>query len=183
MKGTDRPKGKGLIRSLNRKGSRFDKSPAVVVKRRGQPAFKDPSICRYCGAVYSGEKKKWHRLKRLSDELLSKAAWVECPACVQAEKTGLCYGKVLASGPYVRENIDAIRRRIGNVERRAGFTQPERRVVSAEWDGKTLEVLTTSQKLAHRIARELEKAFGGRAKYRWSDEDGSLYATWRGEAG
>ncbi len=182
MKGTDRLKGKGLMRSLSRKGSRFDKSPAFVVKRRGQPSFKDPSICKYCGAIYSGEKQKWHRLKRLSDELLAKAAWVECPACVQTNKTGLCYGRILASGDYVRDNIDAIRRRIGNVERRAGFTQPERRVVSSEWDGKTLEVLTTSQKLAHRICHELEKAFGGRAKYRWSDEDGSLYATWQHEA-
>ncbi len=180
MKGTDRPKGKGLIRSLNRKGTRFDKSPAVAVKMRGQPALKDPSVCERCGAVYKDQK--WRRIKRLSDELLGKAAWVECPACVQEKKSGLCYGKVLVSGAYARDNIDAIRRRIGNVERRAGFTQPQRRVVSSEWDGRSLEVLTTSQKLAHRIAHELEKAFGGRAKYRWSSEDGSLYATWKHEA-
>ena len=42
-----------------------------------------------------------------------------------------------------------------------------------------MEVLTTSQKLAHRIARELEKAFGGKAAYSWSDDDGSLFATWQ----
>jgi hypothetical protein len=39
-------------------------------------------------------------------------------------------------------------------------------------------VLTTSQKLAHRIVRELNKAFHGHAKYSWSDNDGSLYARW-----
>ena len=66
-------------------------------------------------------------------------------------------------------NLDAIRSRIANVERRAEFTQPERRIISSKWDGETLEVLTTSQKLAHRIARELQKAFGGRARYTWSD--------------
>jgi hypothetical protein len=42
-------------------------------------------------------------------------------------------------------------------------------------------VLTTSQKLAHRIARELQKAFGGRARYTWSDQDGALTAIWQGE--
>jgi hypothetical protein len=64
------------------------------------------------------------------------------------------------------------------VERRALITQPERRIVATNWNGKTLEVLTTSQKLAHRIAREVEKAFGGRAHFSWSD-DGTLLATLR----
>ena len=41
-----------------------------------------------------------------------------------------------------------------------------------------LEILTTSQKLAHRIARELEKAFGGLAHYTWTDREGILDAKW-----
>jgi hypothetical protein len=44
-----------------------------------------------------------------------------------------------------------------------------------------LEVLTTSQKLAHRIVHELRKAFRGRARYAWS-ADGSLLATWERES-
>jgi hypothetical protein len=177
MKGTDRPKGRGLIRSLNRKGTSFDKSPPVA--RRGG-SFKDPSICERCGAVY--ERKSWHRAGRITTDKLSGAAWVICPACAEA-KSGIAYGKVLVSGAFAREHLDQIRRRIGNVDSRARANQPERRILSADWDGKTLEILTTSQKLAHRIARELEKVFGGRAKYNWSDEDGSLFATWKREAG
>ena len=42
-------------------------------------------------------------------------------------------------------------------------------------------MLTTSQKLAHRIARELQKAFGGRARYSWSEQNGSLTAIWQQE--
>jgi hypothetical protein len=38
-------------------------------------------------------------------------------------------------------------------------------------------VLTTSQKLAHRIVREVEKLFGGKPRFAWSDKDGSLFAT------
>lgn len=182
MKGTDRRKGKGLIRSLSRKGASFDKSPAV--KRLARLArrtamYKDPSVCERCGAAFT--RKKWRRSGRITHDLLASAAWVECPACVEA-KTGLAYGKVLVSGDFARDSLDLIRRRIANVERRARNTQPERRILSADWDGQTLEILTTSQKLAHRIARELEKLFGGRARYHWSEEDGSLFATWSREA-
>ncbi len=79
-----------------------------------------------------------------------------------------------------RRSTLAIPARIAHVERRAEFTQPERRIVASNWDGATREVLTTSQKLAHRIARELQKAFGGRARYTWSDQDGALTAIWQG---
>jgi hypothetical protein len=50
-------------------------------------------------------------------------------------------------------------------------------------EGPTLEVLTTSQKLAHRIATELRKAFGGRTTFEWSHDDGSLLALWEPRAG
>lgn len=176
MKSTDRIKGKGLIRSLNRKGASFNSKPAVA--RKGG-AFKEPSMCERCGALY--QRSRWQRAGRLNADVLERAAWVECPACEQA-KDGLAYGKVVISGDFARDHLELIRRRISNVERRATFTQPERKVLSADWDGKKFEVLTTSQKLAHRIARELEKLFGGRAKYSWAGDDGSLYATWSAEA-
>jgi hypothetical protein len=160
---------KGLVRSLNRRGTRSDKSPAVAQKQK----FSDPSICDRCGAVYSD--KSWRRGPRLAPEVLERASWVKCPGCAQAA-AGEYHGQVLITiGESAR--LDAISARIVNVEQRAQFTQPERRIVSATWNGKTLEVLTTSQKLAHRIAREVEKAFGGRAHFSWSDDDGTLLAT------
>jgi hypothetical protein len=172
MKGTVTTGGKGLIRSLNRRGSKSGKAVPVVLKRR---AYRDPSICDACGAVYTA--KTWRQARRLPRETLDRAAYVKCPACDQVAQ-GEYYGRVLISGPFVAKNLDAIRARIANVERRARVTQPERRTVSEDWDGSTLEVLTTSQKLAHRVAHELEKAFGGRAKYTWSDDDGALLTSW-----
>jgi hypothetical protein len=172
MKRASTPSGKGLIRSLNRRGTKSQKSPPVARKAR---AYRDPSICDACGAVFTA--RTWRQARQLPRETLARAAYVKCPACEQSANLEY-FGRVLIKGPFTAKNLDAIRARIANVERRARFTQPERRAISQEWDGATLELLTTSQKLAHRVARELEKAFGGRAKYTWSDDDGSLLTTW-----
>jgi RNA polymerase subunit RPABC4/transcription elongation factor Spt4 len=170
----DNKRGKGLIRSLNRRGTRSDMSPAVAKKK----PYKDPSVCDVCGSVYAN--KTWRRDRPLPVKLIDAAAWTVCPACEQT-KSGEYFGRVIARAPNAAD-LDAIRARIANVERRAEFTQPERRVISAQWNGETLEVLTTSQKLAHRIARELAKAFGGRVQYEWSDQDGTLTAVWKQRA-
>jgi RNA polymerase subunit RPABC4/transcription elongation factor Spt4 len=168
--------GRGLIRSLDRRGTRSNMSPPVA--RKGA-VLEDPSVCGACGSVYTA--KTWRRDRPLPAKLINAAAWTTCPACRQA-KSGKYFGRVLIRGSDALSDLDAIRARIANVERRAEFTQPERRIVSTNWDGATLEVLTTSQKLAHRIARELQKAFGGRARYTWSEHDGALTAIWEDEA-
>ena len=164
---------RGLIRSRDRRGTRSDMSPPVAQRERSP---EDPSVCDICGSVYTA--KTWRRTRPLPAKLMNAAAWTICPACKQA-KSGEYFGRVLVRGANAIANLDAIRARIFNVERRAEFTQPERQIISSKWDGIGLEVLTTSQKLAHRIARELEKAFGGRARYTWSDEDGAHSAVWQ----
>ena len=165
-------KGKGLIRSLNRRGTRTDKLLPVAAKHPAQ----DPTVCERCGAVFT--RKTWRQGRTVDDALLAGAAWAVCPACEQT-KSGESFGRVVVRGVYAAANRAAIRRRIANVASRARFTQPQRRVVSADSDGDVLEVLTTSQKLAHRITRELKKTFGGHASYQWSDKDGALFATWQ----
>jgi NMD protein affecting ribosome stability and mRNA decay len=160
------------VPSSKARGAVTDKSPRVA--RKGHTVA-DPTICDQCGAVFT--RKSWRFDHRVTRELLAAAAWGLCPACTQGDGE-LAHGRILLKGAFVSENEVAIRRRIDNVESRATHTQPMRRVVSVEWAGDTLEVLTTSQKLAHRLVNELKKAFGGRATYAWSDRDGSLFATW-----
>jgi len=166
-------KGKGLIRSMSRKGTRKDRKPPVASK---DTSLREPACCERCGAVFS--RQTWRRGRGVTHVLLGRAHWTVCPACKQAAG-GEYFGRVLIRGAYAAANEAEIRRRIENVAARARFTQPQRRLVSTERDGNVLEVLTTSQKLAHRIVHELKKAFRGRASYAWSDEDGSLFATWQ----
>jgi NMD protein affecting ribosome stability and mRNA decay len=164
---------KGLIRSMSRRGVKADKSPPVARKTSG---IKEAAVCERCGAVFS--RKTWRTDHRPTSAVLERATWMICPACEQVAG-GEYFGKVAIGGEGVAPGLDAIRGRIANIARRASTTQPEHRVVSTDWNGTTLEVLTTSQKLAHRIAHELKKAFGGTTSYRWSERDGSLLATWR----
>ena len=169
-------KGKGLIRSLSRRGTRTDKlRPAEksVGRRRG------PAVCERCGAVFV--RLTWRRDRAMTHGFLARVRWVVCPACKQTDR-GEALGRVMNKGAYAATNEEVIRQRIENIAARAQFTQPERRLVSIERQGNVLEVLTTSQKLAHRIVQELKKLFRGRAAYHWSD-DGTLFATWERSGG
>jgi hypothetical protein len=157
-------KSRGLIRSLNRRAARDDKSPQVV-RKTAQP--KEATICARCGAVYL--RKTWRHDHKLTDELLERRVWGFCPACDEVSRQE-GQGRLIIRGSGIPGNGALIRRRIENVALRAMATQPERRIVSIDAiearDEKAIEVLTTSQKLTHRIAHELKKVFGGRTKVR-----------------
>ena len=163
---------RGRQRGLDHRGVRTDKSPPVS----GEYAYPEPALCVGCGAVYV--RKTWRRSdRRRLGAYLQDAERVSCPACRQVGE-GRGYGHVLLRGAGLADREDEVRRRIAAVESRARFSQPERRLVEVAEGGDGLEVITTSQKLAHRLVRELEKAFGGETSYTWSDRDGSLRATW-----
>jgi NMD protein affecting ribosome stability and mRNA decay len=111
---------------------------------------------------------------------LAAASWATCPGCAQARE-GEYHGRVLVRGRWLARHENDVRQRIRNVAAQARARQPERQLVSIGYENGGLEVLTTSQKLAHRVVHELKKAFRGRATYAWSDRDGSLEATWSRE--
>jgi hypothetical protein len=165
---------RGLLRSLNRDAVRNTKGPPVALKTA---RLHEPTVCARCGAVFL--RKTWRHTHALNEEQLEHAEWGFCPACLQvARQEG--QGRLLIKGVAVAQSRDAIEQRIQNVAKRASKTQPERRLVSVDGRDGELEVLTTSQKLAHRLAHELKKAFGGRVAYNWSD-DGTLLAHWEYE--
>ena len=153
------------------RGARTDRTGRFP---RGHSAG-EPVMCERCGAVY--ERKTWRAEERTRRTSPVGIAWTLCPACTQVEEAEY-FGQVRILGRLAPEQEIEVRRRIWNIEGRARHTQPERRVVRFDRTPQGLEILTTSQKLAHRIARELEKAFGGRARYSWSDREGVANATW-----
>jgi NMD protein affecting ribosome stability and mRNA decay len=171
----DRTGGKDRARTMAERRTRSHQTP---VSRRPAPPS-DLTCCERCGLVFW--RKTWRRSRRRTTHaLLAGAAWGLCPACRQAD-SGQAFGRVLVLGDLTVTQREELRRRVANVCRRAAYTQPQRRLLDLRGVDGGLEVRTTSQKLAHRIAHEIEKAFGGRVSYEWSDRDGRLLARW--EAG
>jgi NMD protein affecting ribosome stability and mRNA decay len=165
---------KGLIRSLSRAAVRDDKSPQVV-RKTGK--YQEPTICERCGSIFL--RKTWRAHFQLSAAELARAKWSVCPACLQVSREE-GQGRVLIRGSGALQQEETVRRRIQNVAGRATRSQPQRRIVSIDWvdnNGRALQVITTSQKLAHRIVHELNKLFRGATSYSWGD-DGTLLATW-----
>lgn len=167
---------KDRIRQSNRRGTRSEKSPTPGMTRR-TPAN---TACQGCGALFA--RKTWRHDHAVKLGAYDRVVWRLCPACRQLSR-GEAQGKVVVPASWAAKNAELLERRVANVAARAGYTNPERRVVGIERSGRSTHVLTTSQKLAHRVAREIEKLFGGRAVYRWSSDDGSLCATWSPPAG
>jgi NMD protein affecting ribosome stability and mRNA decay len=161
---------KGLIRAGSRRSTASGKT--VQAERRGR--LREPSVCERCGALF--RRRVWRRNESTTHALLARTRWTVCPACKPAQEATYI-GRVRIPGPTTDALEALIRRRVRNVAKWASAAQPERRLVSMERDGDVLEILTTSQKLAHRIVHELKKILGGHATYEWSD-DGSLFATW-----
>jgi hypothetical protein len=168
-------KDKGLIRSLNREFARTGQAARPVEAASGH--LPEPSACERCGAIFS--RRLWRRDRPVGAQLLGRVHWTICPGCRQASQE-MGFGRILVRGAYAAAHEELIRRRIANVAARAASMQPERKISSIERRGDVLEILTTSQKLAHRIVHELKKLFRGRATYAWSD-DGTLFATWQRE--
>ena len=155
-----------------RKGMRGETPPPVVAHLTA-PA--DPTYCTGCGAIYS--RKVWRWAGGPFDVRLETAARALCPACRQVHE-GSYFGLVIVLGEFDPHEEERLLARIQAVARRAAHTQPERRIVSILRREGGFEVRTTSEKLAHRVARELQKAFGGEAEYRWSEREGALRAVW-----
>jgi ribosome-associated translation inhibitor RaiA len=165
-------KQKSRARALLRRGVRSQSTPPAAALTKHVP---DESMCERCGNVY--RDKRWVAGTSGERRWPVGFAWTVCPACRQSRAQEY-FGRLVIRGPRALREMDALRRRIENIATRARFTQPQRRVISIERRGNAIEVLTTSQKLAHRITAELVQAFGGEAKFAWSADDGLLRATW-----
>jgi hypothetical protein len=78
-----------------------------------------------------------------------------CPACEQIGNTE-GQGRILVSGRFAVAHEPEIRALIRNVAARAAVYAAAATRVSVGRQGDILEVLTTSQKLAHRMVHELK---------------------------
>ena len=141
--------------------------------RKGAP---DVGVCPSCHAVC--RKKRWYLdEKEYASLAAAGAAARPCPACRKIAD-GFPAGVVTLRGAYLRLHRDDILRLVRNEESRSRGINPLERIMEIREGVDGMEILTTDEKLAQRIGRELRKACRGTVGYRWSEDTKLLRVRW-----
>ncbi len=144
-------------------------------------ALAEPCVCKECGAMYLD--RRW-TLGAADPMSLDHQRWsppqlVTCPACKQIEE-GVPGGLVHLEGAFFQAHRDEIERMMKNEAARAAEDNPLARIMKLEEAGENrLTVLTTTEHLAQRLGHALEKAFCGKAEYRFSHENKLTHVYWK----
>lgn len=134
------------------------------------------AMCKICTAVY--HKKRWSLDQGLSQGIVGgRTKIVICPACRKI-RDRFAGGSVTLAGDFFIKHREEILHRIRHEEGRAKAVNPLERIITVKDVNGYMEILTTNERLAQRIGRELERAFKGTVRYRWSHDDKQVRVWW-----
>ena len=169
-----RGKGKGVLYGQPRGG----RVPDPYIPRRGWP---EPTLCPVCGAVY--QKKRWSINEKLLIDIRKKGKIYsnKCPACRKIED-GFAMGVIDLTGDFVTEHLSDIVNTIRSEERRAMEKNPLERIIKLEKIKRGgIHVETTTDSLALRIGRLMNRAYRGDTKFDFHYGDKSVDIKWHRE--
>lgn len=149
-------------RILKKKSINSEKDPYLLKISPG-----DMAVCKRCGALYHG--KRWSLGKKVAPAGKKKALTVLCPAC-QKVQDNFAEGYVTIRGGFLKEHRDDILGLVRNKEAHAMHFNPLDRIISLKEGKGSVDITTTTEKLAQRIGQMLKKAFSGRVEYKWSSD-------------
>ena len=136
----------------------------------------DVGVCPTCHAIC--RNKRWHLdPKEYASLAVAGALARPCPACRKIAD-GFPAGVVTLRGAYLRTHRDEILRLVRNEEGRSRGINPLERIMEIREGEDGMEILTTDEKLAQRIGREIRKACRGAVEYRWSEDTKLLRVRW-----
>jgi len=161
--------------------SRFQPASRKNVDRTADPYIprkgaSDVGVCPDCHAIC--RKKRWYVDEEEYAALgRSGAVLRRCPACRKIAD-GFPSGVVTLRGGFLRTHREEILRIARNEENRARGINPLERIMEIREGTDAVELLTTDEKLAQRIGREIGKAYHGTVAYKWSEDANLLRVTW-----
>jgi len=165
--------------------SRFQPASRKNVDRTNDPYIPrkgahETGVCPECHAI--NRKKRWYVDEEEYGVLArSGAQRRRCPACRKIAD-GFPSGVVTLRGRFLRAHRDEILTIARNEERRARGMNPLERIMGLREADDGVEILTTDEKLAQRIGREIRKACHGTVAYKWSEDANLLRVTWARDA-
>jgi len=151
---------------------KFRKSPDNNIDPYiSQGGLKEFTMCKLCHAVY--HKKQWYLSEEWAEKLKqTKGVTITqtiCPAC-RKMKDHLPGGVVTLEGDFLKRHQGEILHLIKNEERRAMGINPLERIIDLKTSNGSIEVTTTTEKLAQRIGRIVHRAYSGELKFKWSED-------------
>lgn len=150
--------------------------------RRPARAPKEPIVCAGCGATYV--KRRWtHEPAGRVKAAAGRPITVRICAGCRHRTGGTPHGFVHLDGTFVAEHLADLRRLIENEAARAREDNPTAQTIEIGGDGLGgLIVTTTTEHLAVRLGRAIEKAFRGRLVYGFSHENKLAHVWWHRDA-
>ena len=149
-------------------------------RHRTRRAPAEPILCAGCGAAYVN--RRW---SRSAAARLRAAGFTGgpidariCPACRRRE-SGVPRGFVHVDGEFAAARRDEIVRLLRNEAERAIEDNPLAQVLEWTDTGAGLLVTTTTEHLAVRLGRALEKAYDGRLLFGFSHENKLAHIWWQ----
>jgi len=145
----------------------------------------EPILCAGCGAIYA--HKRWSRAPGARLRATSRAGHPVaidvriCPAC-RRRNARVPHGFVHVDGEFIPTHRDEILRLLHNEVDRAAEDNPLEQVLDWGDDGTGgVLVTTTTEHLAIRLGRALEKAFDGKLLFGFSHENKLAHVWWHRE--
>ena len=135
--------------------------------------------CSRCGAIYY--RRRWTLTPppdiRDWAEFRDGVRSALCPACRKMRER-YPSGEVLLVG-VTREESEEILHLLRNAEQTARANNPLERIMELTAQGSKWKVTTTTENLAQRLGRCLEKARGGKVTYKWSHNNKFVRVCWQ----
>lgn len=150
-------------------------------RHRTGRATREPGVCASCGAVYANRRWTVADAKRGNGEPTHwrPARITTCPACVQMQG-GAPSGYVYLEGAFLVAHRDDIESLLWNEAGRAAEDNPLARIMLWKENGEgKLTLSTTTEHLAQRLGRALEKAYDGKVEYDFSHENKLARVSWK----
>lgn len=161
---------------------RLDKALSSTTPLRVSKPSKDPAICSNCQAVWHKGKWSLDPSTRREVRRWGSPITVACPACRSAQE-GNPNGILYLTGSFLVQNRAEILNLLRNAARAAAAKNPLERIIRIKADSRDpLVVETTSERLARRLGRAINKACGGALDIRSSHEDKLVRVYWRRDA-
>jgi hypothetical protein len=135
--------------------------------------FPGDTKCPECGLIFTGGV--WRKTAAAAARTTPPKL---CPACLQI-RGGRVGGMVEIGGSFTSGHREELLNRIRNVERQTCEDRPMERIISIKETKDRIVVSVTTEHLVARIAKAVQRDFGGDLQLKYAPEEKFAMAHWR----